>query len=179
MQVGKHADLGFGIRLPIIGAQIPDRNLDEEEHARMEHVIRGLYADFTKQVATGRKLEQAYVDSIGQGRVWSGTRAKDLKLVDHIGGLEDALDDARARTNLTGRRHVVVSEYPRTNLFGFGDSMNPMSPVALLSRFFSHDDAELNPFWKESYEWRVLHRMSMSPGKPLLMIPPEDIPQEN
>jgi protease-4 len=48
------------------------------------------YREFLSVVAEGRKLEPAYVDSVGQGRVWIGSKAKDLKLVDKIGDIDDA-----------------------------------------------------------------------------------------
>jgi protease-4 len=180
VQVGDHADLGFGITIPLLGAQIPDRNLDTLEHARMERSIRGLYSEFTQKVADGRQLDQAFVDSVGQGRVWAGRRAIDVKLVDKIGGLEDALADARQRTGLTHRRHVKIGEYPKRGLFALDELMSPMSPFGMLSRLFGQKaSVDVSPAWKSNYEWRVLEKMAQSPGKPLLMVPPEDIPADN
>src|SRR5258707_1295862 len=49
------------------------------------------YDDFTSKVAKGRKKEQTYIDSIGQGRVWTGQQGKERGLVDEYGGLEKAV----------------------------------------------------------------------------------------
>ena len=177
VKVGEHADLGFGVTLPFLGVKIPDRKLDSLEFGRMKKLILGLYDDFTLQVANSRGLDQAYVDSIGQGRVWSGTRGLDLKLVDEIGTLDDALAYARAQTNLTGKRHVKVVEYPRRSLFGF-DSSASMSPIGLLSKLVG-GDAPSTKALASDYELRVLQKVSTSKGRPLLLTPPQDIPPED
>lgn len=66
------------------------------------------YRDFLGVVAEGRKLEPAYVDSVGQGRVWIGEQAIGLKLVDHLGEIDDAVAAAAKLANLT--------EYDRVNM---------------------------------------------------------------
>ena len=174
VKVGEHADAGFGVTVPFLGLQIPDRNLDSLEHARMERIIRGLYADFTRQVADARGLDQSYVDSVGQGRVWSGTRGLEVKLVDEIGGLSDALDYARAQVNLSGKKRVKIVEYPRRSLFGFEDLAESSSPIHLFARLLGKE--ENLPSKTPDYEYRVLQKITDNPGQPLLMIPPEDIP---
>ena len=59
------------------------------------------YNDFTALVARTRGLRQSYVDSIGQGRVWSGVDALELGLVDEIGGIDKAIEYAAKQANLT------------------------------------------------------------------------------
>ncbi len=65
--------------------------LDEEETAFMQATIERIYEGFVNNVAKGRGLEPAFVDSIAQGRVWTGADAIEIGLVDEIGTLEDAL----------------------------------------------------------------------------------------
>ena len=174
VMVGKHADLGHGVTLPFIGLQIPDRNLDSLEHARMERIIRGTYDDFTRQVADSRGLEQAFVDSVGQGRVWSGTRGLDVKLVDELGTLDDALNYAKRQVHLDGKR-VKVVEYPGRQWFGFAD-MSDTSPIRMVARLLGKDTPRLSE--KPDYELRVLQTVSQHPATPQLLVPPEDLPAE-
>lgn len=78
------------------------------------------YNDFLDVVAEGRKLDRAYVDQIGQGRVWIGSKAKDLKLVDKIGDLDAAVKDAAQRAKLEQYDQVKIRETqsPFEALFG-------------------------------------------------------------
>ena len=69
----------------------PFRPLEEKERAALKSMIEDIYGDFTQKVADGRGMTQANVDSIGQGRVWTGINAKEIGLVDEIGGLNDAI----------------------------------------------------------------------------------------
>lgn len=70
------------------------RPMDAEESAIMQRDIERIYNTFIKHVAEGRKMTITAIDSIGQGRVWSGVDAKKLKLIDEFGGLNSALDEA-------------------------------------------------------------------------------------
>ena len=65
--------------------------LDEEETAFMQATVERIYDGFVNIVAKGRGLEPAFVDSIAQGRVWTGSDAIGIGLVDELGTLEDAL----------------------------------------------------------------------------------------
>jgi protease-4 len=56
--------------------------------------VERIYKTFITHVAEGRKMTVAQVDSIGQGRVWSGSQALKIGLVDKIGGLDDAIKEA-------------------------------------------------------------------------------------
>ena len=97
VQVGRHADLPFGMTLPLLGLRLPDRTFTEDESARMEHTIRSLYEDFVAQVASSRHIAPDSVEVIAQGRVWSGQRAVQLGLADQIGGLETAIALAQGK----------------------------------------------------------------------------------
>lgn len=87
-----------------------DRPLTEEEKTIIQGGVNKIYQVFMKRVADGRKLDVAYVDSIGQGRVWTGKQAVDLKLVDRVATLDEAIKAAAKKAKLDNYR---VSEYPR------------------------------------------------------------------
>ncbi|VTQ03563.1 signal peptide peptidase SppA [Sphingobacterium daejeonense] len=87
-----------------------DRLLSEEEKGIIQGGVNKIYQVFLKRVADGRKIDVAQVDSIGQGRVWTGEQAVKLKLVDRIGTLDQAIAAAAKKANLENYR---ISEYPR------------------------------------------------------------------
>ena len=79
-----------------------------ESAAMQAHVERG-YALFLKRVAEGRNMSVAAVDSIAQGRVWTGAQAVNLKLVDKLGGLDAAVAEAARRAKV---KDYEVAAYP-------------------------------------------------------------------
>ncbi|HYJ45277.1 MAG TPA: signal peptide peptidase SppA, partial [Pyrinomonadaceae bacterium] len=95
-----------------------------EERVRFEGIIKRMYYDeFVPRVAQGRGRDVEYVDSIAQGRVWTGAQAKEKGLVDEFGGLDRAVDVARQLANIPAEKgvHRVVLPYPRglfENIFG-------------------------------------------------------------
>jgi protease-4 len=82
-------------------------NIYEKEVLQMS--IEKVYTDFVGKVASGRKMTAESVDNIGQGRVWSGTKAKNLGLVDELGGLKDAIKGA---AELAGVETYSIRELP-------------------------------------------------------------------
>jgi protease IV len=115
---GDHADLGLGFTIPFIGLTIPDRDLNTEERARVETAMRDMYKQFITNVAKGRNRTPAYIDTIGQGRVWSGIDGKKNGLVDVIGGLQTAIDIAAAKAGLANEPYIVT-EYPEPQFVNF------------------------------------------------------------
>ncbi|MGJ1203275.1 signal peptide peptidase SppA [Sphingobacterium lactis] len=87
-----------------------DRPLTEEEKTIIQGGVNKIYQVFMKRVADGRKISIAEVDSIGQGRVWTGEQAVKLKLVDRVATLDQAIAAAAKKAKLENYR---VSEYPR------------------------------------------------------------------
>jgi protease-4 len=67
----------------------------------LERQIEKIYGDFLNLVSAGRKIEKSQVDSIGQGRVWSGTDALSIRLIDEFGGLQDAISKAAELASVT------------------------------------------------------------------------------
>ena len=83
--------------------------LDPQEEAVMQASIDRTYDDFVNRVSKGRGLTYEAVDAIAQGRVWAGTDAIGIGLVDELGGLEDAINYAASMASLDTYRLV---EYP-------------------------------------------------------------------
>lgn len=88
--------------------------LTESQKRFIQNDIDTTYHNFKSRVAEGRKLNIEYVDSIGQGRVWIGSKALELGLVDKIGGLDDAIACAARMAKITDYR---LREYPDKRSF--------------------------------------------------------------
>ncbi len=99
VKFGEFSDLGS-----------PDRPLTPAEKQVVQNAIDRVYTDFVKRVADGRKLTEAQVDSIAQGRVWSGIEAKQIGLVDEFGGLDRAIEIAVKKAKLSEHRVVSLPE---------------------------------------------------------------------
>mgnify|MGYP001445939821 CR=1 FL=1 len=102
------------------------RPLSEEEKSIIQTYVDQFYDTFKERVAEGRNLSVAQVDSVGQGRVWTGSDAKRIGLVDELGGLEDAIKAASAMAGLTEHRTV---NYPEQKPF-FEQLMEEMNAQA-------------------------------------------------
>jgi protease IV len=85
------------------------RPLSEAEKRIIQNEVNRIYNSFTKHVAEGRKKDQRYIDSIGQGRVWSGSEAVKIGLVDRLGNINDAVQSAAKMAKL--KDYKLVS-YP-------------------------------------------------------------------
>ncbi len=83
------------------------KSMEKEERAFIQNMVEDVYATFIQHVADGRGMTTEQVDSIGQGRVWTGANALEIGLVDKIGGLEDAIAIAVEKAGLD--RYRVVS----------------------------------------------------------------------
>ncbi|MEI8006294.1 MAG: signal peptide peptidase SppA [Bacteroidota bacterium] len=86
------------------------RALTPFESAVIQKEIEDFYDTFITKVSDGRKLSKAQVDSIGQGRVWSGTDAKKIGLIDDFGGLEKAIATAADLAKLKSYRILALPE---------------------------------------------------------------------
>jgi len=88
------------------------RPMTNYEHTLMQRNIEQGYDTFISHVADGRHMTKAAVDSIGQGRVWSGENAKEIGLVDKLGGLNDAIDLAAEMAGINKYRTVSLPALP-------------------------------------------------------------------
>ena len=87
------------------------------EWARFEAWLDRVYVDFTGKVADGRKLPKEKVLEIAKGRIWSGQDAKNLGLVDELGGYDTALNLARKAAGIAEGEDVRIVVYPRPKTF--------------------------------------------------------------
>ena len=91
----------------------------DDERAKFQQWIKDTYYnDFVPKVAKGRKKDPQYIDSVGQGRVWTGAQAKDRSLVDEFGGLDRAIEVAKQLAHIPADKGVerVILPYPQTFL---------------------------------------------------------------
>jgi protease-4 len=88
------------------------RPLTEIEKRFIQNSVDSIYGTFKGRVVEGRKLSGPIVDSIAQGRVWSGVQAKQLGLVDRIGGINDAIKCAVKLAKVSSYR---LREYPESD----------------------------------------------------------------
>ena len=95
----------------------PTRKFTDDERRIFQDHIDYYYEDFVSKVAQGRGLEKDEVFKLAKGRVYTGTRAKELGLIDEIGTLEDAIDDAGKRAGISGEPRVVYVRQDQ-GLFG-------------------------------------------------------------
>lgn len=117
-----------------------------QELALLQKSIDQTYDQFITKVAESRKLPKAKVAEIAQGRVWSGQRAKELGLVDELGGLDAALQDAAKRAKLGDNWRV--EEYPKSStfeerLFGKVPAAQSATPPDPVTEQFKKLQAEL------------------------------------
>ncbi len=77
------------------------RAMTDYERSVMQQYVENTYSVFIQRVADGRNLSKTYVDSIGQGRVWSGVDALKLNLVDTLGGIDVAIQKAAQLAELS------------------------------------------------------------------------------
>lgn len=101
VKTGEYADIGTVSRPPT-----------DDELAIAQRFVDQVYDDFLQNVADSRPLSRTELEPIAQGRVWSGTKAQSLGLVDEIGGLEDAIAAAVGDAELGD--DWEIEEYPKS-----------------------------------------------------------------
>jgi len=99
VNTNKHSHVGSAF-LPVSGM----------EYDYIQQSVEKVYGVFTGRVAEGRNIPVAMVDSIGQGRVWTGSDALKIKLVDELGGLDDAIAYAAKKAKVT---EYKLTELPK------------------------------------------------------------------
>ncbi len=123
----------------------PFRKLTPEEESILKADSKLTYDQFIQQVAKGRKLPVEKVRSLATGRVWVGTEAKDLGLVDRLGTVQDAVDRAAVLGKIKGKPNVVDYDQPE-----FGGLLN-----LLLNGSYGVDPAAaLKPFGLDPVQGR-------------------------
>ncbi len=101
IQRGDHADL-YSNYVPF----------SESEWEIIRGELRAIYDAFTRKAAEGRKKTQPEIDAVGQGRVWTGEQALERGLVDQLGGLQVAIQEAKKLAKLDSKEEVGFVIYP-------------------------------------------------------------------
>ena len=87
------------------------------ERKRLEKMMKTIYADFVRKAATGRDKSFDEMNEIAQGRIWTGKQAKELGLVDELGGLETALSIAKEQAGFSETDKVNLIVLPKQRPF--------------------------------------------------------------
>lgn len=103
LKTGKYKDSGS-----------PVRKFNEADRAMLQAVINSTHEQFIKAVATGRKLPVEDVRSIADGRILSGEQAKACKLVDRLGTLQDAIEEAGRLAGIKGEPETIQAPKKKT-----------------------------------------------------------------
>lgn len=127
------------------GADSLFRPFTDEERAALADKLRIWYRQFLTRVSVGRKMTLEQVDAVARGRVYTGDAAKELGLVDHLGGFGSALIRARQLANLGPEAQVVVRPQRPSNLLDYvlaegvheGDANTPKLVPEQLKPFFA------------------------------------------
>jgi len=109
---GKYKDIGADYR-----------DLTSEEKSMLQNMVDENYESFVANVAQNRKLSKKYVESIAEGQIYTGKQAKKLKLIDEIGGKDQALDIAAKLGGIHGPYKVITMKSSQS----FSDILNTLS----------------------------------------------------
>ncbi|MBI2213706.1 MAG: signal peptide peptidase SppA [Acidobacteria bacterium] len=126
----------------------PFRPMNDQEKAYYQRIVTQLHGQFVQAVIDGRKgkMDAEKVRSIADGRVFTGQEANDLKLVDEIGGLEDAVRRAAALASIDGDPAVIYPKKEKPGLLELLAESKTSTP-AIVERFFA---GKVSPFL---YRW--------------------------
>ncbi len=150
-QVKTHQNAaGYSIFLP----------LNEGTKGTLQESVENIYKVFVGRVAQGRNMKFEAVDSIAQGRVWTGTDALKIGLVDKIGGMDDALKEAAKLANIKEFKTADFPAYEKK----FGDLFGGMPFMKSKESFIKEEVGE------ENYQMiEQIRRMSAQKGMQALL----------
>jgi protease-4 len=94
-----------------------NREFNQEEQDKMMTMIEHMYQLFLEVVSKSRHMNTEEVDKIARGRVWAGATAFNLKLVDKLGGLDEAINEAKKLANIPPEDEIGIQIYPRKKSF--------------------------------------------------------------
>ncbi len=122
----------------LIGAKVDDvtlasnagmfsmfENLSDEQRALLTSWMEDVYEQFKQKAGTGRGLSLDTIENIAKGRVWSGKQALEHKLIDSLGGIDEAISEAKRLANIPPSEEVSLDIYPK--------------PRTWLERFFAQE----------------------------------------
>ena len=96
----------------------PVRSMTDEEKALLQGVVDDVHSQFVQAIVKGRGLPEVEVRKVADGRVFTGKKALELKLVDQLGGLEDSIQWMQDKLNLVERPRIIQKK-EETNLLNF------------------------------------------------------------
>ncbi len=132
VSTGKFSNMGSGFG-----------DFNAEESALLQSRVDIIYDDFLTKVSKGRKISKERVHEVAQGRVWTGMRAKELGLVDDLGGLDRAV---AAAARLAGVEKYRTADYPETKK-GFEALLEKLDPNKKDEAIMKHLKAELGEYY--------------------------------
>jgi protease-4 len=92
----------------------PFRQMTPAEREYLDGIIRSIYDQFMKDIAVGRKMDPEKVRRLAEGKIYTGTQAKDVGLIDAIGDFYDTVDALKADLKIKGKPVLVYAEKPFT-----------------------------------------------------------------
>lgn len=125
---GKHAEM-----------YSPDRRFTPEERQKVRESMQLVYDQFIERTAAARHMPPEKVDEVAQGRVWTGEQAKQIGLVDELGGLYKAIDLAKQRARIAADEEVHLVVYPPRRSFYEVLSDEIQSPLGRLRAAYTAD----------------------------------------
>lgn len=94
-----------------------EQNFSPVQREYIQRSLQDTYTEFTAGVAAGRRMSVEAVDKIAKGRVWSGAQAKELGLVDDLGGIDRAVEVAKQLAHIPKAQSVQLVQYPAEKSF--------------------------------------------------------------
>jgi len=144
----------------------PIRPFSPEERAKVQEHMQATYDTFVEKAAAGRNTTPERIDAVAQGRVWTGKQAKQIGLIDELGGLQRALAVAKQRAKLDPNAEVELVLFPPKKSFyeALADPFGKMDSSAVLGALLGFRDPRA--FQTLTAPLRVFRR-----GEPLAIMP--------
>ena len=111
-KIGYNID-GITIGGDYAGAYSADEPFNQNQRAAYRGQLEDIYEDFTSRVAEGRDIPLERVKDIAKGRVWTGAQAKEIGLVDELGGIMKAIEVAKEIAEIDADAKINLKRYPR------------------------------------------------------------------
>jgi protease-4 len=147
-----------------------DTDFDPKDRAKFRQFLNNFYKTFVTKAAQGRGMSYEALEAVAQGRVWTGEQALELKLVDSLGGLDDAITIATQLASIDG--DVSIVRFPERK--GFVDQLldeltnpEPVAGVSLAALALPESADELKAALSEA----IALEQVLTDGGPVVMLP--------
>ena len=152
--------LGIGVEQFSIGNHAgiyrKSQGWTESEREKMEHLVEETYRLFKTRVADGRSLTPEEVETVAQGRVWSGEAAKNQKLVDEMGGIYEAILHAKLKAGIKSSTQIQIRSFSSTQSTSLSLTQMLQQHISTPSTsIFSQISEEIAPLTRERM-WAIL-----------------------